>query len=259
MDAYFSIAPDRRSALFASDSGGKGLCDLFSVVLPETLKQLKTADSLKAALLAQASLRQNEAVVQTDSGGLPYMAGVPKRSTDVITGYADTAFVKALRDEIEALKAENNRLKNERRPGQKSEEEAVIEKRPEAERKQYTELLYRAYPKLTATYTVHFPFNKWDVKPGEEQTMTRLLEYLKLRPGANLFVYGHTDNVGTVEVNDQISALRGEAIKAWLERNGIESERIRSIGKGLFFPVAGNATAAGRKKNRRTDVEIREK
>jgi OOP family OmpA-OmpF porin len=55
-------------------------------------------------------------------------------------------------------------------------------------------------------------------------------------------------------VNDRLFVKRAETIKAYLEIKGIDPDRVRTIGRGLFFPIATNATKDGRQQNRRTDI-----
>ncbi|MES2388498.1 MAG: OmpA family protein [Bacteroidota bacterium] len=265
-DAYFRIAPNRQYALYSSDSGStKGLCDLFRVTLSDAdeiaalerkLDSLVTVKALANNIpLKNDSARQ--AFRQSLSHFTPEKAAVPV--PDILHDCPDTAFVKSLREEVSRLRAENLRLMKEHVPGEKSDEEKVLEKRPENERKVYSEHLYKAFPNVKGNFRILFPFNKWDLNKASEKTMTGLLEYLKLRPHANLFVYGHTDSIGSADVNERISNLRAETIKSWLESSGIEADRIRTIGKGMQNPAAANKTAEGRRRNRRTEVEIREK
>lgn len=70
----------------------------------------------------------------------------------------------------------------------------------------------------------------------------------------NITVFGHTDSVGTNAYNQKLSERRAKAVKDELVNNGIEVEKIRIIGYGEDRPVADNATAAGRAKNRRAVI-----
>lgn len=170
----------------------------------------------------------------------------------------EPAFVKDLRKELERLRAENKVLKKERALGERSEEEALMDSRPKEERVAYIKQLYEAYPRVKDQISVKFDFNKAALKSQEERKLVSILAYLQLHPQANLFVYGHTDSIGSAEVNDRLSTKRAETIKAYLEIKGIDPTRVRTIGRGLYFPIASNATAEGRQKNRRTDLDIRE-
>lgn len=67
---------------------------------------------------------------------------------------------------------------------------------------------------------------------------------------------GNTDNTGTDAVNKPLSLKRADAVKAELVKDGMPAERITTAGNGSSSPVANNATADGRAKNRRVDVTV---
>ncbi|HEY8973469.1 MAG TPA: OmpA family protein, partial [Burkholderiaceae bacterium] len=72
-------------------------------------------------------------------------------------------------------------------------------------------------------------------------------------------VSGHTDNVGDPSSNLALSRRRAEAVSAWLQANASSSfpkERVRTRAYGDGQPVASNATADGRARNRRVDIAL---
>lgn len=69
-------------------------------------------------------------------------------------------------------------------------------------------------------------------------------------------ITGHTDNTGTSVVNQKLGLKRAEAIKNYLIHKGIAANRITTLSKGDQVPIADNTTAVGRKKNRRTEIEL---
>jgi OmpA-OmpF porin, OOP family len=62
---------------------------------------------------------------------------------------------------------------------------------------------------------------------------------------------GHTDNIGSAEVNQLLSERRAKSVAAYLESKGIAPGRIATSGKGLTQPIADNSTDEGRALNRR--------
>jgi outer membrane protein OmpA-like peptidoglycan-associated protein len=70
-------------------------------------------------------------------------------------------------------------------------------------------------------------------------------------------VDGHTDSQGTEEKNQTLSENRAAAVKTYLVSKGISEDRLKSTGYGSTKPVADNKTAAGRAKNRRTELGVR--
>ncbi|MEM0992769.1 MAG: OmpA family protein [Bacteroidota bacterium] len=84
----------------------------------------------------------------------------------------------------------------------------------------------------------------------------RLLRFLKKHPKHHVSISGHTDSAGDATKNQALSERRAKAIADYLKREGIKSERIEYGGYGERYPKADNASAAGRKKNRRIDVFV---
>lgn len=70
-------------------------------------------------------------------------------------------------------------------------------------------------------------------------------------------ISGHTDNTGKPEKNQALSEARANAVKAFLVSKGISENRLTAAGFGPDQPVADNKTAAGRAKNRRVEIGIR--
>lgn len=69
-------------------------------------------------------------------------------------------------------------------------------------------------------------------------------------------IKGHTDNTGTAAVNEKLSLQRAQAVGTVLKSNSIAAARINEVGCSFNEPVADNATAEGRKQNRRVEVYV---
>ena len=101
-----------------------------------------------------------------------------------------------------------------------------------------------------------FDFAKSDLKPEGKTGLDALITKIK---GVNLDVaiaVGHTDSVGSDAYNQALSLARAESVKAYLVSQGIPAARIKTEGKGESQPVADNATAEGRAKNRRVEIDV---
>ena len=68
---------------------------------------------------------------------------------------------------------------------------------------------------------------------------------------------GHTDNTGTVPKNQLLSQSRANSVKEYLVSKGLDDNRASVNGYGDTKPVADNKTVAGRAKNRRTEMTVR--
>lgn len=86
--------------------------------------------------------------------------------------------------------------------------------------------------------------------------LDKLYHLLKENPKLSLQIFGHTDNRGGADNNLWLSQKRAEAIGAYLMKKGIEKSRLTARGNGEKFPIADNATAAGRAINRRIEVML---
>jgi len=71
-------------------------------------------------------------------------------------------------------------------------------------------------------------------------------------------IVGHTDNVGSDAVNNPLSVNRAAATRDYLVSRGVASNRIAIDGRGAREPIADNATAAGKAKNRRVEIFVAE-
>ena len=83
--------------------------------------------------------------------------------------------------------------------------------------------------------------------------LDQVVASLKQNPDAEVMIRGYTDNVGSREVNMRMSEGRAEAVKKYLVSSGISPARLTAKGLGPDSPVASNATAEGRAKNRRIE------
>ena len=82
-------------------------------------------------------------------------------------------------------------------------------------------------------------------------------QILKDNPTYKIDVEGHTDSTGGYEMNMALSDKRAASVAEYLKTNGVEESRIASKGFGPDIPKAPNKTAAGRAKNRRVEMKLR--
>ncbi|MBS1120432.1 MAG: OmpA/MotB domain protein [Deltaproteobacteria bacterium] len=75
---------------------------------------------------------------------------------------------------------------------------------------------------------------------------------------AKIRIEGHTDDVGDDDVNQKLSEQRAAAVKTALVKRGIDAGRLETRGLGETRPIAPNASAGGRQKNRRVEFVISE-
>jgi len=101
---------------------------------------------------------------------------------------------------------------------------------------------------------VLFDTGKSTLKAGAYSTIERLATVLKEDQNRKVTIEGHTDSVGSDELNQQLSEARANAVRTALVERGVSDSQISAVGKGESFPVASNDNAAGRQQNRRVEL-----
>ena len=76
-------------------------------------------------------------------------------------------------------------------------------------------------------------------------------------PKVTIVVKGYTDDRGSDSYNRQLSEFRANIVKSYLVGQGLSSERVKAVGMGEERPLESNMTEAGRRANRRVEIEIR--
>ena len=102
------------------------------------------------------------------------------------------------------------------------------------------------------------------LKPAGESVMRKIAALLAEHPQLKIHVIGHTDNVpirpearSRFASNWELSAARALAAVHFLtEKAGVDPRRVGAVGYGEYRPLADNATAEGRAKNRRIAITI---
>ena len=102
-----------------------------------------------------------------------------------------------------------------------------------------------------------FPVNKYELSDEAKQALNAFAERLK---GENRNVYleiqGHTDATGSADYNMRLGSERAEAVRRYLNKQGVALNRMSTISYGSSEPVESNKTKEGRSKNRRVVVIV---
>ena len=107
----------------------------------------------------------------------------------------------------------------------------------------------------SAVYGIYFDTGKADVKPESDAALKEIAKLLQGDPSLKLYVVGHTDNVGTLASNMDLSRRRANAVTQVLAtKYGVASARLSAQGDGPTAPVASNDSEDGRAKNRRVEL-----
>ncbi|NCA70460.1 MAG: OmpA family protein [Sphingobacteriia bacterium] len=99
------------------------------------------------------------------------------------------------------------------------------------------------------THDVLFRFDSADVLAAQRD---RLAQFIKRNSGSieSVVIQGRTDSTGSAAYNMALSERRADAVQSQLIAMGVAADRITTTAFGAGEPIASNATAAGRQRNR---------
>ncbi len=98
------------------------------------------------------------------------------------------------------------------------------------------------------------------LKSGADQLLDEVAQLLNLDPSHPITVEGHTDNqpIATAQFpsNWELSTTRATNVVRFLISRGVIASRLGAVGYADLHPIASNATAAGRARNRRVEIVL---
>jgi outer membrane protein OmpA-like peptidoglycan-associated protein len=103
---------------------------------------------------------------------------------------------------------------------------------------------------------VLFDIGQFTLKPAARERLARISGIVLAYPELKLQVEGHTDSIGSDDFNQKLSEKRAASVRDYLVNSGISAENITATGFGKTQPIADNATAEGRKLNRRVEMIV---
>lgn len=109
---------------------------------------------------------------------------------------------------------------------------------------------------LGALPGVDFDANSADLGRSTRSALDDFLNLLNQHPEVVVALDGHTDNRGSGIRNLELSKQRVLAVARYLVAKGVAPGRLKPFGFGESRPLVSNASADGRKKNRRIEVSV---
>ena len=104
---------------------------------------------------------------------------------------------------------------------------------------------------------LEFTTGSADLGPGSYDSLQALSLWLETNPGARIILVGHTDSVGSLESNTNLSRQRALSVAERLTNEyGANTAQIEAAGAGYLSPIASNLTEDGRAANRRVEVVL---
>ena len=110
--------------------------------------------------------------------------------------------------------------------------------------------------KVTFDEGILFAFGKSDLSASSKSALNNFATALISEPNTDVQIYGHTDNIGSLEANNKVSNARAVNVMNYLINRGVPASRMTAQGLAYNYPVADNSTEAGRAQNRRVEIYI---
>src|SRR5437016_904205 len=246
---------------------GQYTVDITAAKLPSSTADPKTPNDLLQA--------RNAVAIAQAEGADHYAADTMRKAEDFLARAEDYLRRKQGSKAIStvargaAQSAEDARVLTLQRRQQEQEdaERTAMRERAEQEREQTRARLLQQLNQVLQTREsarglivdmpdVLFDTGKYTLKPGARERLAKVAGILMAYPDLKVQVEGHTDNVGGMDFNQQLSEKRAAAVRDFLVQQGVKSTDIQSRGFGMDQPVATNATATGRQLNRRVDLVV---
>jgi outer membrane protein OmpA-like peptidoglycan-associated protein len=105
---------------------------------------------------------------------------------------------------------------------------------------------------------VNFETNKVIIPDSSEINIRELAVYLIKNKTYRVHLFGYTDNIGSLEYNQELSVKRAKKVKELLVATGVAEERINYIGNNFANPLDNNDSEKGRSANRRVEIVVLE-
>ena len=109
---------------------------------------------------------------------------------------------------------------------------------------------------ISYSRTINFGLGESNFRRSTLPTLRAINAILTAYPKANFVVEGHTDSIGSEAFNQKLSEDRASKVVGFLTKNGVASDRLKSVGFGETSPIKSNSTSSGRAANRRVEVKL---
>jgi OOP family OmpA-OmpF porin len=104
---------------------------------------------------------------------------------------------------------------------------------------------------------LEFPVGSSKLQEADFESLAALADYLNTKPAMTVTLVGHTDAVGSMQANFQLSRARAASVRDRLIRDyGVSPTQVDAQGVGFLAPLASNLSEDGRDMNRRVEVVL---
>lgn len=103
---------------------------------------------------------------------------------------------------------------------------------------------------------IEFDFDRAELRPANRELLSRIAGVLLTGHDYRIQVFGHTDEIGTEQYNQQLSERRARAVADYLVEAGIDAEIMAVEGLGESKPLVDGSDPESRQRNRRVEIGV---
>lgn len=112
-------------------------------------------------------------------------------------------------------------------------------------------------PPSVQRFVLQFEPGTATLTPESQAQLPAILAQARALPGGELVVVGHTDRVGSPQVNDILSLQRAQSVRESLIAQGFQAELVEAVGRGEREPVVPTEPNVDEPRNRRAEIILR--
>ena len=234
--------------------------------LDQAMKELEEVAEKSEAASTRAS-QAEESALEAARGRL--QAEAAQAEAEEVAGLARKEAEKANQDtrlaqQERALAQEERSLALEEAQRAREEQERIRRERDEDLDRLHTAFNQIVETRRTAlglvmslgSDSMQFNFDNATLRPENRELLSKIVGILLTSKNYGIYVYGHTDDIGSEEYNLDLSERRAQTVRDYLTENGIAPEIITSKGFGKSRPIVPDTSTEARAENRRVEIGI---
>ena len=211
----------------------------------------------EAKELSERALRRAE---DAENSSREAAIGRARAEADAQTAHRDAAEARDLADAAEAdaeTAREEAKIAREEADRIKQEWEKEVDRLHESLSKivETRKTALGLVMNLSEDY-LKFDFDKATLRPENRELLSRIAGILLTSKDFSVSVYGHTDDVGTEDYNQNLSERRAKTVRDYLVEAGLDPAIVTTEGMGESQPLVPETTDVARAKNRRVEIGI---
>jgi len=214
------------------------------------LRTKEGAEAVRVAALTETQKAQQEAQA-AETARAAALAETKKAQQEA--QFAETARAASL---VETQKAQQNALESDQARQKSEVEKTELRRKLKVQLSKILETQDTARGLIVNMSDVLFDSGKTELKGPAREKLAKITGILLAYSGLRVEVEGHTDSVGSDELNRTLSQNRAASVMSYLVEQGLSRDSIVARGFGKTKPIASNDTQEGRQKNRRVELVV---